>query len=538
MGIEPENRFWQRVLWVGAGGVLACLAFVAAFVFRDEIVARLPWDALARLKSTMGLERDGPAELQTALVRLKISTLPTDIESGRTCRFAGSIAEESGSRLLFATCDGRLFWLSLQAGVPPAPIDLKLDLGEARMLDFVAGRGRYDQRVVAVHDLLKLRSGAYAFTMSRWDDTVKCIRFEVATVDLREPSPKPDILFRSAPCLSLNLKGRLLGGHQAGGRLAEPRDGVILVTVGDFTRDGVVTKPSFPQDPTAPYGKLIELRVADGSYRIIASGLRNPQGLALTRDGRIFETEHGPQGGDELNQLREGGDYGWPSVTYGTDYESDNWPLSPHTGRHDGYDKPSHAWVPSVGVSQLVEVADFAPEWNGDLLVGSLVGRSLWRLRLEGDRVVYAEEIPINERIRDIVRLSSGRIAMLTDSGLILLIEAAPKSSRPQIAPQVITEQCLECHTISRTPVTGGRIALSGLMGRKIASWPGATYSPALSAVGGTWTRDRLRDYLKAPQAFAPGTAMPAAIGNPAVLEEVLDGLETMSAPEALPSSE
>ncbi|MGL4438735.1 MAG: PQQ-dependent sugar dehydrogenase [Bosea sp. (in: a-proteobacteria)] len=400
------------------------------------------------------------------------------------------------------------------------------------MLDFVAGRGNYSQRIIGVHDLLKLRSGAYAFTLSKWDDAGKCVLFEVATVDLRERSPKPATLFVSTPCLSLNLEGKLLAGHQAGGRLAEPRDGVILVTVGDFARDGVVSEPAFSQDSAASYGKLIEIRVADGAHRIFASGLRNPQGLALTGDGRIFETEHGPQGGDELNDLVEGGDYGWPRVTYGTDYDRDYWPPSPHTGRHDGYRKPSYAWLPSVGVSQLVEVAGFAPEWNGDLLVGALATNNLWRLRLEGDHVVYAEQIPIKERVRDIVRLSSGQMAVLSDTGRIVLIAAAPKSSRPQPAPRMITQLCLECHTIARTPNTGGRISLSGLLGRDIASWPGATYSPALSAVEGKWNRDRLRDYLRDPQAFAPGTTMPAGIADPAVLEEVLGGLEALSAPE------
>jgi cytochrome c2 len=291
------------------------------------------------------------------------------------------------------------------------------------------------------------------------------------------------------------------------------------------------TNPMFSQDPAVPYGKLLELRLTDGSHRIVATGLRNPQGLVLTQDGRIFETEHGPQGGDELNQLREGGNYGWPNVTYGTGYELDHWPLSARTGRNDGYLTPTYAWLPSIGVSQLVEIAGFAPEWDGDLLVGSLIGRSLWRLRLEGDHAVYAEQIPIGERVRDMIRLADGRIAILSDDGRIVLIKAAPKSERPQPAPDVISQQCLECHTTSPTPVASGRISLSGVVGRDIASWPGATYSPALSAIGGRWTRDRLREYLKDPQAFAPGTTMPAGVSDPERLEQVLDGLDALARP-------
>jgi cytochrome c2 len=530
--IEPTSVIWQRIFWLVAGGILGCFLFLLAFIFRDEILASFPQGALARLKSTSDSARDRPAELQTALLRLKIETLPIDIESGKNCRSAGSIAEESSSRLLHVTCDGRLFWFSLKAGIPPEPIDLDLNLGEVQMLNFVAGRGRYDQRIVAVHDVLKLRSGDYALTLSRWDDAEKCVRFELGTVSLEARSPVFATLFRSEPCLGLNLEGSLLGGHQAGGRLAEPSDGVLLFTVGDFTRDGVVSEPSFPQDPSVPYGKLIELRVADGSHRVVAAGLRNPQGLVVTRDGRIFETEHGPQGGDELNLLREGGNYGWPNVTYGTDYDLDYWPLSTHTGRHDGYLKPSYAWVPSVGVGQLIEISGFAPEWDGDLLVGALATYSLWRLRIEDEHVVYAEEIPIDERIRDIIRLADGRIAILSDAGRIVLIDAAPKSERPQPAPEVIAQRCLECHTLSLTPGAGGRISLAGLPGRQGASWPGASYSPALSAVGGTWTRDRLRDYLKDPQTFAPGTNMIAGISETKVLEDILDGLEALDTPK------
>lgn len=534
---ESRKVIWGRVLaWLAVAVILAGLLGALAFLFREQIAAQLPRSVVVRLKSFLPTDQPRTSEYQTALLRLKIVPLSLKIVEGANCRSAGAIAQESDSRLLHVTCDGRFFWFPLQEGLSPEPIDLKLDLGEARMLEFVAGRGRYGQRIVGVHDLLKLRSGDYALTLSRWDDAANCVRFEVATVSVTAKSPRITTLFRAAPCLELNLQGLLLEGHQAGGRLAEPGDGILLVTVGDFGRDGLVragmeTNPLYPQDPSVPYGKLIELRVAEGSYRIIAMGLRNPQGLVLTRDGRIFETEHGPQGGDELNQLREGGNYGWPHVTYGTDYELDVWPLSDRTGRHDGYLKPTYAWLPSIGVSQLVEIAGFAPEWDGDLLVGSLASRSLWRLRLEGDHAVYAEEIPIGERIRDMIRLADGRIAILSDDGRVVLIKAAAKSARSPTVPEVLAQRCLECHTASPTPVASGRISLAGLVGRDVASWPGATYSPALSAVGGTWSRERLRDYLKNPQAFAPGTTMPEGVTDPDVLETILDALEALPAP-------
>jgi len=88
------------------------------------------------------------------------------------------------------------------------------------------------------------------------------------------------------------------------------------------------------------YGKTILIHLDDGTSEIYSLGHRNPQGLYVTPEGAIWSTEHGPQGGDELNLIVRGANYGWPLVTYGTDYGSAAWPLSHVQGRHDGYQQP------------------------------------------------------------------------------------------------------------------------------------------------------------------------------------------------------
>jgi glucose/arabinose dehydrogenase len=155
----------------------------------------------------------------------------------------------------------------------------------------------------------------------------------------------------------------------------------------------------------------------------LTAGLRNPQGLHWSKDGHVWLTDHGPRGGDELNLLRAGANYGWPAVTYGTAYSRFIWPPARQPGRHEGFEPPIHAWVPTVGISQLVQLeGDEWARWQGDLLILSLNGHTLYRTRLEDDRVVFAEPIPLGHRLRDIA-VAGGAVYVVTDFDLLLRLE-------------------------------------------------------------------------------------------------------------------
>ncbi|HXW98020.1 MAG TPA: PQQ-dependent sugar dehydrogenase, partial [Gemmatimonadales bacterium] len=157
-------------------------------------------------------------------------------------------------------------------------------------------------------------------------------------------------------------------------------------------------------------------------------GHRNPQGLFIDPNGAVWETEHGPQGGDELNLLEAGLNYGWPHVTYGTDYNKHTWPRNPVQGQHTGYTMPVYVWLPSIGTSNLIRLrGDLFPLWKDDLIVSSLVGGEVFRIRLDGKRVVFAEPLRIGERVRDLIEDHTGRIIMWTDSRSI--IEMRPSKS-------------------------------------------------------------------------------------------------------------
>ncbi|HEY6132065.1 MAG TPA: PQQ-dependent sugar dehydrogenase, partial [Halioglobus sp.] len=289
---------------------------------------------------------------------------------------------------------------------------------------------------------------------------------------------------------------------ETGGRLAWLGSEAILMTVGDHGSDGRA-EPPLSQMPDADYGKVLVIDLQGGA-RVLTSGHRNPQGLFVDNVGQTWLTEHGPAGGDEINRLVEGQNYGWPSVTYGTDYYKLTWPLNPDARDHANFTEPTFAFVPSIAISNLIQLGGRQfPRWEDDFLVGSLRMETLYRLRMRENRVLFVEPILLGNRIRDLVEASDGRIIVWSDdeSVSVLSRHIGPSSGED------IFQQCRACHA----PVGNAKAIapdLRGIVQRKVASSPDFSYSPALQAVGGTWTEERLLEFLKNPQKFAPGTAM------------------------------
>jgi len=307
-----------------------------------------------------------------------------------------------------------------------------------------------------------------------------------------------------------------LRGNQAGGRLVALDTHRLYLAVGDFGYDGVVHEQIFSQDPAASYGKIIEINLDTLDHRVIASGLRNPEGLMRDDEGRIWSTEHGPRGGDELNLIRPGKNYGWPYVTLGTNYGTHTWPLARQQGRHSEYEPPIHAWVPSIGVSHLIQLRNFAAEWDGDFLVLSLVGQRLSRLRTNGGAVVYEEQIQMGGSLRDVEQLTDGRVVLWTDDARIAVVSVDREPSaleqllnRSPYRVRSIVRSCAECHTLSNNESEANRISLLGVYGRRYATGasPGL-YSEALRQAADDWNDETLNAFLRDPQAAVPGTTM------------------------------
>jgi cytochrome c2 len=217
-------------------------------------------------------------------------------------------------------------------------------------------------------------------------------------------------------------------------------------------------------------------------------------------------------------------------VTYGTEYGAFAWPLSKTQNRHDGYVQPAFAWTPSIGVSSLIGIErPLFDIWRGDLIAGSLATRSLYRLVTHEDRVILAEPIAINERVRDLLELEDGRLLVWTDSAALLTVEPA-KGMNGALS---FAAQCSGCHEVSDGLAHRIGPDLLRIVGRDVSSAPGFDgYSAALKSMGGAWTRERLDAFLRDPQAFAPGTTMAfSGVKDEAERSALLDHLETLLAP-------
>lgn len=220
-----------------------------------------------------------------------------------------------------------------------------------------------------------------------------------------------------------------------GAKLAFLGDGIFALTIGD----GFEYREK-AQDLSSHLGKIVRLN-DDGSVPpnspigkaapgILSLGHRNQQGLAYDGEsGRLFETEHGPQGGDELNIIEPGKNYGWPVITYGMDYSGAY--VSPYKER-PGMEQPVLVWTPSIAPSGLaVYRGDKFPGWNGDLFVGALAFKHLRRIDIDERGEVAGQSQLLTElgaRIRDVRVSPDGFIYVTTDdaAGRVLRLEPGP----------------------------------------------------------------------------------------------------------------
>ncbi|HUF35731.1 MAG TPA: PQQ-dependent sugar dehydrogenase [Gemmatimonadales bacterium] len=236
------------------------------------------------------------------------------------------------------------------------------------------------------------------------------------------------VIFRAAP----DKQGP---GHP-GARIAFLPDETLLLAVGD----GFDYREQ-AQALASGLGKLMRLDregkpPADNPFvgragampEIYSYGHRNPQGLLVDpRDGTIWSHEHGPRGGDEINRVRPGLNYGWPRTTHGVDYSGE---IISREQTAAGIEPPVLVWVPSIAPSGFaLYLGDAFPEWAGDFFVGGLAERSLRRVRIRGGEVVLQEVLlrELRARIRDVRVGPDGLLYLLTDDERGLLLRLRPR---------------------------------------------------------------------------------------------------------------
>ena len=247
---------------------------------------------------------------------------------------------------------------------------------------------------------------------------------------LDESSPRieaVEVIFRQA--------GPLSTGNHFGCRIVQTPDDNLFVTLGEHftTRDQA-------QNLGNHLGKIIRIR-PDGSVpadnpfvgraaakpEIWSYGHRNPQGLALHPvTGKLWEHEHGPRGGDEVNIIEKGKNYGWPVIGYGIDYGGARIHESTHKA---GMEQPLKYWVPSIAPSGMTFYSgDLFARWRGGLFLGALAGQMLVRLELDGEKVVNEERLlqQLRERIRDVREGPDGALWLATDSSSGRILRLVP----------------------------------------------------------------------------------------------------------------
>lgn len=235
-----------------------------------------------------------------------------------------------------------------------------------------------------------------------------------------------EVIYRQVP--------KVTGSGHFGSRIAFRSDKTLFVTLGERQ------KGSPAQDLTMTLGKVIRIN-RDGSIppdnplivgarpEIWSYGHRNPQGAAIRPNGdQLWISEHGPQGGDELNKIIAGGNYGWPAVSYGCNYGD---PIGDACriggGTHSPeYVEPVSYWVPTsiAPAGMIFYTGSGFPSWQGDVFIGALAGTALWHVQLSGDTEVVREAIfsELGERIRDVEQGPDDWIYLLTDSGKLIQI--------------------------------------------------------------------------------------------------------------------
>ncbi|MFP5079744.1 PQQ-dependent sugar dehydrogenase [Pedobacter sp. JCM 36344] len=229
------------------------------------------------------------------------------------------------------------------------------------------------------------------------------------------------VIYRATPGYS--------GTNHYGGRILFDRTGNLMASTGE--RSDLVTRPQ-AQSLNSGLGKVVRITKdgqpaagnpfigqADARPEIYSLGHRNPQGLAIHPvTGAIWQAEHGPRGGDEINKLQAGGNFGWPIITYGIEYSGER--VGEGIQQRSGLQQPAYYWDPVVSPSGMTFYSgNRVSEWQNNLFIGALSGMHIIRLAFENDKVVGEERLLASERqrFRDITQGTDGALYAITDQG-------------------------------------------------------------------------------------------------------------------------
>ena len=348
------------------------------------------------------------------------STVRTEVVA-RGLEHPWAVAFIGGGRLLVTERPGRMRVVEAngQLGEPLAGVPPVVAQGQGGLLDVITDRDFERNRTLYF---------CYAEPASSGSANSTAMARAVLSADARELE-QVRVIFSQKPKFASRL--------HFGCRIAQAADGNLFLALGDRFQ-----RMADAQTLDNHHGKLVRVR-PDGSVpsdnpfaktagarpEIWTLGHRNPQGLTIGPDGRLWEIEHGPQGGDEVNRPEPGKNYGWPVITYGENYGGGA--IGEGITTQPGLEQPLHHWTPSIAASGMAFVSGerYGRDWVGNLLVGSLKFRYLARLTLDGSTVVKEERLLPNlqQRVRDVRQGPDGFIYLLTDERDGALLRLLPR---------------------------------------------------------------------------------------------------------------
>jgi hypothetical protein len=326
-------------------------------------------------------------------------------------KFKTSFDKNKGTTFFIETHDDKLILASKSGEFFIADIrDLKK--GSLKKINQKIKTNRTNKKQnISINDILIIKKEIFVLQVTKNDE---CNKLEIysSKIDI-------DLNFRTFKsfdeCVGPNL---VAGGMEE--YFHKNKKGIIISTANAESN----ALQSKAQSNNSIMGKILFIANESKEIEIISKGHRNPQGLAV-KDDLILSTEHGPRGGDEINKIIFGKNYGWPIASYGQSYKSENNVefLSSH---HDhGFQEPVYVFLSSIGISELIFLPDsFFKGWKNNVLVTSLNGRSIYRINFKDinfEDVFYMEKIFIGERIRDIKYNENSKTILLAleDSGIV-----------------------------------------------------------------------------------------------------------------------
>jgi glucose/arabinose dehydrogenase len=324
-----------------------------------------------------------------------------------------------GRRLLVTELPGRMRIVNRDGRLsgPIANVPRVFAEGQGGLLDVALAPDFEDSRIIYFSFSEPREGGGNGTSVAR---------ARLAESDGRARLEELRVIFRQLPPFRSNV--------HFGSRIVIARDGKLFVTLGERFQ------MKYAQDLSRAWGKVVRIN-PDGSApednpfvdrenarpEIWSYGHRNPQAAALNpATGELWIVDHGPRGGDEVNVVRKGLNYGWPVISYGRHYSGQDIPK-----RRKGMEQPLYYWDPSIAPSGMAfYTADRAPQWKGNLFVGALAGRHLSRLVLDGEQVTAEEKLltDLGERIRDVRQGPDGALYVATDSARGRILRVTPRN--------------------------------------------------------------------------------------------------------------